>query len=333
MTGVSPGASQTVVVLDPHRASVIPVEAVPLLDGDVQYTEDVPVRLTWTLTNARPVHADGEQAPVLLSTDRQHPEVRARIEAGATVIESAAPAGEKLLDVVALMDRLRTDGPWESAQTHASLRRYLLEETYELFDAVRTGSLDELREELGDVLLQVLFHARIAEEAPENPFGIDDVAEELMRKLVNRIPVLLDADGNVISLEDQLAQWETQKAQEKDRMSCLDGVSSSQPALALAQKVLSRVLAAGLPQELVPPQLLSVTITADGDAENILRADVLEFMDTVRRAEKDILAARRDNGMPAELDLTDLREVNANEWRKCWRGGAPAVQEDQSQGS
>ena len=111
------------------------------------------------------------------------------------------------------MDKLRTSGPWESEQTHDSLRRYLLEETYELFDAVRGGNADELREELGDVLLQVLFHARIAEDAPQHPFTIDDVADSLVRKLGNRVPAVLA--GESISLDEQLAQWEERKALEK----------------------------------------------------------------------------------------------------------------------
>lgn len=112
-----------------------------------------------------------------------------------------------------MMDKLRTAGPWESEQTHDSLRRYLLEETYELLDAVRSGSVDQLREELGDLLLQVLFHARIAEDASQSPFTIDDVADTLMRKLGNRAPGVLA--GESISLEDQLAQWEAAKASER----------------------------------------------------------------------------------------------------------------------
>ncbi len=141
------------------------------------------------------------------------------------------------------MDKLRTAGPWESEQTHDSLRRYLLEETYELFDAVRSGDADELREELGDVLLQVLFHARIAEDAPQHPFGIDDVADSLVRKLVNRVPAVLA--GQPISLDEQLAQWEERKAQEKRAKAPfrMDDVPTGQPALALTQKVFERVVA------------------------------------------------------------------------------------------
>jgi hypothetical protein len=97
-------------------------------------------------------------APVLLSSDPGHPAVADRVAAGERVFgPPPAASGERILDAVAMMDKLRTDGPWESEQTHESLRRYLLEETYELFDAVRNGDAQELRQELGDVLLQVLF--------------------------------------------------------------------------------------------------------------------------------------------------------------------------------
>ena len=159
----------TVVLVDPRRPSLIPVEAIELLAGDVQYTEEMPVKVPWSLPSARPAY-DGEDAPVLLSSDPDHPAVQARLAAGDKLIAAPEPQpGERLVDAVAMMDKLRTAGPWESEQTHDSLRRFLLEETYELFDAVRSGNADELREELGDVLLQVLFHARIAEDAPAAP--------------------------------------------------------------------------------------------------------------------------------------------------------------------
>src|SRR6478736_2454782 len=232
----------TVVLVDPRRPSLVPVEAIDLLVGDVQYTEEMPVKVPWSLPSARPVFT-GADAPVLLSSDRQHPAVQARLTAGQRLIAAPEPqAGERLVDAVAIMDKLRTSGPWESEQTHDSLRRYLLEETYELFDAVRGGDVDELREELGDVLLQVLFHARIAEDAPQHPFTIDDVADSLMRKLGNRVPAVLA--GESISLDEQLAQWEERKALEKSRNSSMDDVPTGQPALALAQKVLERVSAA-----------------------------------------------------------------------------------------
>ncbi len=306
----------TVVLLDPRRPSLVPVEAVEMLAGDVQYTEELPVKVPWSLPSARPWFAgapDDEAAPVLLSSDRGHPAVTARLAAGERLIcAPEPPPGERLIDAVAMMDKLRTAGPWESEQTHDSLRRYLLEETYELFDAVHGGDADELREELGDVLLQVLFHARIAEDAPAHPFGIDDVADALVRKLGNRVPAVLA--GESISLEDQLAQWEQRKAKEKSslsRTSAMDDVPTGQPALALAQKVIERATAAGLPADLIPDALTEVTITADADAENGLRSAVLRFMDTVRAVERAVAAER-------SADLSGPGAVSEDAWREHW---------------
>lgn len=310
-----------VVLVDPRRPSLVPVDAVEFLTGDVQYTEEMPVKVPWSLPSARPAY-DGEDAPVLLSSDPEHPVVKARLAAGDRLIAAPAPQpGERLVDAVALMDKLRTSGPWESEQTHDSLRRYLLEETYELFDAVRSGNADELREELGDVLLQVLFHARIAEDAPQHPFSIDDVADALVRKLGNRVPAVLA--GESISLDEQLAQWEERKAQEKKvkaRASSMDDVPTGQPALALAQKVLARVAQAGLPADLIPASLTSVTVSADTDAENELRSAVLEFMDTVRQVEADVAAGRRGEDVPEELDVAPLGVISEEEWRAYWPG-------------
>jgi XTP/dITP diphosphohydrolase len=225
-------------------------------------------------------------------------------------------AGERLVDAVAMMDKLRSTGPWESMQTHDSLRRFLLEETYELFDAVRSGNPNELREELGDVLLQVLFHARIAEDAPVHPFSIDDVADTLMRKLANRAAGVLA--GETVSPDHQLAQWAQRKAVEKPRSSVMDGVPTAQPALALAQKVIQRACAAGLPADLIPAEITSITVAADVDAENTLRTAVLGFMDTVRGAEKAIAAERRGSNAPEELDVAPLGVITEQEWRAYW---------------
>ncbi|MEW5808094.1 MAG: nucleoside triphosphate pyrophosphohydrolase [Actinomycetota bacterium] len=307
----------TVVLVDPRRPSLVPIEAIDLLTGDVQYTEEMPVKVPWSLPSARPAYS-GDPAPVLLSSDREHPSVAARIAAGERVIAAPDPQpGEHLVDAVAMMDRLRTAGPWESEQTHDSLRRYLLEETYELFDAVHGGDLTELRDELGDVLLQVLFHARIAEDAPENAFGIDDVADALVRKLGNRVPAVLA--GEAISLEDQLAQWEARKALEKSgRESIMDDIPTAQPALALAQKVLARAEAAGFPAELVPDALTWITVGADFDAENALRTAVLEFMEDVRVAERSAAGARRSDDVAEELDDSPRGTISEDEWRTHW---------------
>jgi XTP/dITP diphosphohydrolase len=309
----------TVVLVDPRRPSLVPVEAIGLLAGDVQYTEEMPVKVPWSLPAARPA-SNGDDAPVLLSSDADHPAVKARLAAGDKLISAPDPQpGERLVDAVAMMDKLRTAGPWESEQTHDSLRRYLLEETYEVFDAVRSGNADELRDELGDVLLQVLFHARIAEDAPQHPFTIDDVADSLVRKLGNRVPAVLA--GESISLNEQLAQWEERKALEKRakaHLSVVDDVPTGQPALALTQKVIARVTQAGLPADLIPTRLTSVTVSADDDAENTLRTAVLEFMDTVRRVENDIAAGRRGDDVPDQLDVAPLAVIPAQQWRAYW---------------
>ncbi|MBS9536022.1 nucleoside triphosphate pyrophosphohydrolase [Mycobacterium sp. M1] len=284
----------TVVLLDPRRPTLVPVEAVALLTGPVACTEELPA--PWALPDS------DAAAPVLVSSDRDHPAVVARLAAGEPLITVPdAPAGDRLIDAVAMMDRLRAAGPWEAEQTHDSLCRFLLEETYELFDAVRDGNPEDLCGELGDVLLQVLFHARIAQESADRPFGIDDVADALLRKLANRVPAVLA--GEQISLADQLAQWEERKALEKTRDSIMDDLSTAQPALALAQKVLGRAAKAGFPAELIPAALTTVVISADSDAENRLRHAVLEFIDAVRGAEQRIEFARDgQRGTPTEWE-------------------------------
>jgi XTP/dITP diphosphohydrolase len=228
------------------------------------------------------------------------------------VISAPVPwPGERLIVAVEIMDRLRIAGPWESEQTHDSLQRYLLEETYELFDAVRGGDADEIRDELGDVLLQVLFHARIAQDSPQAPFTIDDVADALVRKLLHRVPAVLA--GEPITLEDQLAQWEQRKAAEgTGRLSCVDGIPTGQPALALAQKVIARVTATGLPDDLIPAALRTVVVDDDRDAESELRSAVLEFAEVVRRVEAAIAIARTTSGD------REQRPVTAEEWRAHW---------------
>jgi XTP/dITP diphosphohydrolase len=178
-------------------------------------------------------------------------------------------------------------------------------------------------------LLQVLFHARIAEDAPQHPFTIDDVADSLVRKLGNRVPAVLA--GESISLDEQLAQWEERKALEKSRNSSMDDVPTAQPALALARKVLERISAAGLPTDLIPDTITSVTVSVDSDAENALRTAVLEFMDTVRRVEHAIAAGRRGDDVPEELDVATLGVISEEEWRDYWPPAAVADAPDEGQ--
>ena len=171
-----------------------------------------------------------------------------RVLPGAAVLRAAEPAGSGLLAAAEVMDRLRSPGgcPWDAEQTHESLRRYLLEETYELLEAIDGGDRDALREELGDVLLQVLFHARIAAEDPSAPFDIDDVAAGLAAKLVRRHPHVFATDEAVYDAESQERRWAELKAAEKPRTSVVDGVVLAQPALSLAAALARRAARAGV---------------------------------------------------------------------------------------
>ena len=153
--------------------------------------------------------------------------------------------GARLLDLVTVMDRLRRGCPWDREQTHRSLARYLLEESYETLEAIESGDLAHLQEELGDLLLQVLFHARIAAELGPAGFDIDDVARGISDKLVYRHPHVF-AGLEVADADEVERNWETLKAAEKRRDSLLDGIPVALPALAYAEKVVGRLEKAGL---------------------------------------------------------------------------------------
>lgn len=205
------------------------------------------------------------------------------------------PPGARLLDAVAVLDRLASPGgdPWKRQQTHESLAKYLLEESYEAYDAIVAGDLDALREELGDVLLQVVLHARMAEDLPEDErWSVDDVAGALVDKMVRRNPHVF-AGESVDSVEAIVANWERIKKAEKSRDSVLDGIALSQPALSLAAQMLHRVERAGLPVPVpvdldLGSSLLRVVAEAREsgmDAEAALRSAVLKYADAVRAAE------------------------------------------------
>ncbi len=147
----------------------------------------------------------------------------------------------QLARLAQVMDQLRSPGgcPWDAEQSHESLLKYLLEESYEFVDAVHSGNRVDMREELGDVLLQVYFHARIAEEDPLDPFSIEDVAASIADKLIRRHPHVF-AGAEVRDSAEVLQNWEAIKRQEKGRTSALDGIAMSQPALPLIEKLLYR---------------------------------------------------------------------------------------------
>jgi XTP/dITP diphosphohydrolase len=215
------------------------------------------------------------------------------VEAPEVVDAAPEPAGARLLDVVAVMDRLRSPGgcPWDAEQTHASLRGYLLEEAHEAYDAIVDDDAVAMREELGDVLLQVVFHARVAAEAdPGRRFAIDDVAGDLVDKLVRRHPHVFGDAGprDVAAVE---AGWEQIKQAEKQRRSPTEGVSRSQPAAAWGAALVRRAGRAGLsspePAELTATspeelgeRLLAVVTAAEQrgwDVEDALREAVRRY--------------------------------------------------------
>jgi XTP/dITP diphosphohydrolase len=202
--------------------------------------------------------------------------------------------GARLLDVVATMDRLRSPGgcPWDAEQTHESLMTYLVEETYETIEAIETGDRDHLREELGDLLLQVVFHSRIAAEHTEAPWSVDDVAADIVDKLVRRHPHVF-AGTVAVTAGDVEATWETLKSAEKGRASAVDGVPMSLPALSLAAKLLHRAHSHGVDVPVTDDdgvgsqlmQLVTESQAAGLDAEQELRAAARRYAARVRSAE------------------------------------------------
>ncbi|WP_214368911.1 MazG family protein [Pseudonocardia sp. H11422] len=307
---------RTVVILPSRLGAVLPAAALPVLRTApvVFAAADVPAEVAAAAGAQRldgPLPADA----VLLTSDPAHPVVADADE----VVTTPEPAGAALLDAVAVMDRLRSPGgcPWDAEQTHASLLQYLVEEAYELYQAIEDGDREALREELGDVLLQVLFHSRVATEGTDGePFDIDNVADELVAKLVGRHPHVFAGTERIDTAERQQHRWEELKRVEKQRESSVDGVPLGQPAVALAAKLTSRTARAGLPADLLPAgpavgeQLFALAAQAklagiDPEAE--LRRTARRFAETVRDAER----AARDAGH-------DPHALDAETWHEHW---------------
>jgi uncharacterized protein YabN with tetrapyrrole methylase and pyrophosphatase domain len=163
--------------------------------------------------------------------------------------------GTRLLELVTVMARLRQECPWDAKQTHESLAPHLLEESYEALEALESGDPEALREELGDVLLQVIFHAEVASERGDGTgYTIDDVADGISAKLVRRHPHVF-GDVSVSGADEVKQNWDAIKAAEREAKgggpgSALDGVPFGQPALALAAQLQRRAERAGVPPEL-----------------------------------------------------------------------------------
>jgi XTP/dITP diphosphohydrolase len=297
-----------VVVLSGRLGAVVPAAAIGLLRAAPALVATADVADPGAY-GATPLAGNPPAGAVVLTTDPEHP----LLAVADTVVATPEPPGAALLDAVAVMDRLRSPGgcPWDAEQTHESLLQYLVEEAYELYEAVEVGDRVAMREELGDVLLQVLFHARVAAEAGE-PFDVDDVAGDLVAKLVGRHPHVF-AGERIDSVERQEHRWEELKRAEKSRGSSVDGVPLGQPAVALAAKLTSRTARAGLPADLLPSgpgvgdelfALAAKAKLAGVDPEAELRRAARRFADDVRAAEK---AAAGD---PHALD--------ADSWRAAW---------------
>ena len=150
-------------------------------------------------------------------------------------------ADSELQRLVEVMDRLRSPGgcAWDAEQTHQSLIKYFLEESYEFIDAIETDDRAGMREELGDVLLQVYFHSRIAQDHPTDPFSIEDVAGAIADKLISRHPHVFE-NLAVSGTDEIIENWEAIKAREKGRTSAIDGIAMAQPALPLVAKIFYR---------------------------------------------------------------------------------------------
>lgn len=222
------------------------------------------------------------------------------------------PAGSRFIDLVALMDRLRSPGgcPWDAKQTHASLVEYLIEEAYEAVEAIEVQDRVGLREELGDLLLQVVFHARIAQEEVDDPWDIDEVAQGIIDKLIRRHPhVFADAQsGSDAELE---ATWHALKAKEKGRASVTDGIPTSLPALLLAGKVLNRTVAYA--DEIGPSPWHQAAMDAlDGVTDEAALGEVLLAM----------VAIAREQGWDAEAAMRSAVRNRIQQVRRIEQAGS-----------
>ena len=225
----------------------------------------------------------------------------APVPPGAKLLHGSADLpGAHLLDLVATMDRLRVECPWDARQTHASLAPHLLEEPYEALEALESGDEQAFCEELGDVLLQVVFHARVAAERADG-YTIDDVADGIVAKLVRRHPHVF-ADVTVSGADEVKRNWDEIKKTEKEEKriraersgltatpsvpSALDGVPFGQPALALAAQLQRRAARAGVPADLASLEADDVVGEPDGSGDDLGRA-LFRLVARAREAGRD----------------------------------------------
>ena len=208
------------------------------------------------------------------------------------------PNLEKLVDIIAIL-RSENGCPWDREQTHKSLRPNMLEEAYEAVDAIDDGDLANLREELGDVLLQVVLHAQIAKDNKE--FDIEDVARELSNKLIHRHPHVF-GDAHVNSANDVVVNWDKLKQEEKTyRKSILDGISKSQSALMSAQKISKKVVKVGFEWQNVE------------SLKECINSEYKEFEEAVETGDKEKMEDEMGDIFFATVNLARWYKIDAEQ--------------------
>lgn len=208
------------------------------------------------------------------------------------------PQLERLVDIIAVL-RSENGCPWDREQTHRSLRPNMLEEAYEAVDAIDDNNIPNLREELGDVLLQVVLHAQIAKD--EGEFDIEDVAKELSEKLIHRHPHVF-GDTKVSSTDEILSNWDKLKKEEKTyRKSILDGISKSQSALMSAQKISKKVVKVGFEWDSVE------------SLKDCIKSEYREFDEAVQSGNKDLMEDEMGDIFFATVNLARWYKIDAEQ--------------------
>jgi XTP/dITP diphosphohydrolase len=303
------------------------------IDVDLLHTPDDELARQLAEATVDATGAAGDRDVVWLTAPPAHPggtspaiALRAELDASAVPTEvlrgSADLPGARLLDLVTTMTVLRTQCPWDAKQTHTSLAPHLLEEPYEALEALENGDHGAFRDELGDVLLQVLFHAEVASERDDGTgYTIDDVADGIVAKLVRRHPHVF-ADVAVTGAAEVALNWDEIKKAERAQqgavdpaqVSALDGVPFGQPGLSLASQLQGRAARAGLPDD-----LLTEPAEADGQGDGQRNGQVEPLGDRLF----DLVATARAAGLDPELELRAAARRYAERVR-AWERAHPA---------
>ncbi|MCQ2738910.1 MAG: nucleoside triphosphate pyrophosphohydrolase [bacterium] len=208
------------------------------------------------------------------------------------------PELEKLVDIIAVL-RSENGCQWDREQTHSTLKTNMLEEAYEAIDAIDDGNVENLKEELGDVLLQVVLHSQIA--CDNNEFTIEDVAKELSQKLIHRHPHVF-GNQSVSSTEEILSNWDKLKKEEKkDRKSILDGIPKSQSALMSTQKISKKVVKVGFEWENIE------------SLKDCIKSEYKEFFEAVDMADKDCMEDEMGDILFATVNLARWYGLDAEQ--------------------